>query len=479
MRARLRSAPIFVQVLALVLVSLVAAQAINLAVVLNLPDPPPPGFSVAEAAQALKGETVRTHDGKQLRAKLQPGPPEFPSPQGDDPLSGVIRLVLARQLDVPAEQVKVALRAPEMKVRREVRSLAFHRRHVAEHERMFVTVRPEDGPDHLKVFNKRLSAAPERMQIFSDNLVFPPFAAALQRRDGQWLVVEPLRPLLSPWQVRTLIWFALSALLLAPVAWWVARRLARPIHAFAEAAERLGRDPAAPPLAYEGPEEVRTAVAAFNDMQQKLHQYVESRTAMVAAIAHDLRTPLTRLRFRVEGAPEEVRNRAAGDIEQMDAMISAALAFVRGESGGAERSPLDLGALAGSVVDDMADTGADVGFEGAPGVVIEGDGLALKRLVANLVDNAVKFGGRARVRLAREGSDAVLTVDDDGPGVPPAEMAKVFDPFYRADAARTAGGGFGLGLSTARSIAQAHGGEVALENRAGGGLRATVRLPIA
>lgn len=472
---KLRSAPIFIQVLALVVLSLVAAQAINLVVILTLPDPPPAGFSVAEAARALKGEAVRTHDGKQLTAHLEKSAPVFPPFAATDPIVEVITQSLAREMGVAPDKLRVGLMIGGIRMRH-AGSVEFRRQHMRAHEEMFVTVRPGGPPPPGdRVFNRQV----DRFKIISDKLVFPPFAAALKRPDGQWLVVEPSRPLLSPWQTRTLIWFALSALILAPVAWLVARRLARPIHAFAEAAERLGRDPAAPPLAYEGPEEVRTAVAAFNDMQEKLRRYVEQRTAMVAAIAHDLRTPLTRLRFRVEQAPDDIRARAVADIEQMDAMISSALTFVRGETAAPERTRLDFSALVQSVVDDMADMGAAASFAGDGAVLVEGDGLALKRLVANLLDNAVKFGGRARASVVRDGGDAVLSVEDDGPGVPPAELERVFDPFYRADAARTAGGGFGLGLSTARSIAQAHGGDVRLENRQGGGLRAVVRLPAA
>jgi signal transduction histidine kinase len=229
-----------------------------------------------------------------------------------------------------------------------------------------------------------------------------------------------------------------------------------------------------------GPAEVRTAVAAFNDMQDKLRRYVDDRTAMVAAIAHDLRTPLMRLRFRIEAAPEEVRARTVADIEQMDAMISAALAFARGEAAQAERVRLDLSALVASVVDDMADTGTPVTFEGGKAVLIDGDALGLKRLVSNLVVNAVKFGERARVALKRGKGEAVFTVDDEGPGLADDQLERVFDPFYRGDASRNAAtGGFGLGLSAARAVARAHGGDIKLENREGGGLRATVRLPLA
>jgi len=220
------------------------------------------------------------------------------------------------------------------------------------------------------------------------------------------------------------------------------------------------------------------ASAAFNDMQEKLRRYVADRTAMIAAIAHDLRTPLTRMRFRIENAPDEVRDKVVADIEQMDGMVSQALAFVRGETGGGDRLKLDLGALVQSVVDDVAEMGAEAAFEGGK-LIVEGDPIGLRRLVTNLIENAVKFGARARVSLVREGGWAVVSVADDGPGLPPGEIDRVFEPFHRVDASRApATGGFGLGLSVARSIARAHGGDVSLANRPEGGLMATVRLPV-
>jgi signal transduction histidine kinase len=213
-------------------------------------------------------------------------------------------------------------------------------------------------------------------------------------------------------------------------------------------------------------------------MQEKLRRYVGERTAMVAAIAHDLRTPLTRMRFRIEGAPEEVRDKVVADIEQMDAMVSQALTFVRGDVGTSTRARLDLADLLLSVVEDVAEVGAEASFSGES-LLIEGDPVGLRRLATNLVENAVKFGQRARVALETHDGWAVIRVEDDGPGLPEAELERAFEPFHRGDPSRARStGGFGLGLAVARSIAQAHGGDVTLANRAGGGLDAIVRLPL-
>ena len=303
---------------------------------------------------------------------------------------------------------------------------------------------------------------------------------AVRQPDGRWLTTEP-RPSFrwESWQGRIILTFLLSLLAIAPLAWWFARRLSQPIVAFAEAAERLGRDPRAPPLALSGSGEVQAAVSAFNNMQERLRRYVEDRTAMVGAIAHDLRTPLTRLRFRIEGAPEELRAKLAQDIDQMEAMVAATLGFVHDATHTAERTRLELASLVESVIDEAAETGAEASIEPGERIVVEGDPLALKRMVANLVDNAVKYGRRARGRVFAEGREAVIEIDDEGPGISPAEVERVFDPFYRGEPSRSREtGGAGLGLAVVRSIARAHGGDVTLRNREGGGLTVRVSLPL-
>ena len=200
---------------------------------------------------------------------------------------------------------------------------------------------------------------------------------------------------------------------------------------------------------------------------------------MVGAIAHDLRTPLTRLRFRIENVPDDVRGKMAADIDQMEEMISAALTFVRDTSRPGERTPLELSSLLESVCDEMAETGADIEVERGEKVVLVGDPLSLRRLLDNLLENAVKFGGRARARVYREGGNAIVEIEDDGPGIPTEDFERVFEPFYRREPSRSRQtGGIGLGLAVVRSVARAHGGDAVLINRQGGGLTARVQLPI-
>lgn len=196
-------------------------------------------------------------------------------------------------------------------------------------------------------------------------------------------------------------------------------------------------------------------------------------------IAHDLRTPLTRLRFRIESLPDDQKAKMSADIDQMEEMISAALTFVRDASRPGERTPLELSSLLESLCDEMAETGASTEVESGEKVVLEGDPMALRRLFSNLLENAVKFGGRARARVFRDASNAFVEIEDDGPGIPPSDREKVFEPFYRREPSRSRQtGGIGLGLAVVRSIARGHGGDVDLVNRAGGGLTARVQLPL-
>ncbi|MDZ4375034.1 MAG: HAMP domain-containing sensor histidine kinase, partial [Phenylobacterium sp.] len=248
---------------------------------------------------------------------------------------------------------------------------------------------------------------------------------------------------------------------------------------FADAADRLGRDPLAPLLALSGPAEVGAAAVAFNGMQARLRRFIDDRTAMVGAISHDLRTPLARIRFKLERAPSDVRDSVLADVGQMEQMIQGVLTFIRDESAPRRREPLDLLSVVEVVVDDAAMMGWDVELGDAEPVMVEGDAMALQRLFVNLVENAVKYGGQARLSVAQAQGHAVVEVVDAGPGLPAAELERVFQPFYRADASRNLdAGGIGLGLPIARSTARAHGGDVQLSPGPEGGLVARVTLPL-
>jgi signal transduction histidine kinase len=457
-RAAPLTAPLFVQVLAIVLLSLMAAQGVNIGIVFLLPPPPPEYYTVNEVAAALKAENrpFRSGNGRMLTARTQTRPAKDSPADWLAPREAALARNVAAELGAPTDAVRITL---------------FSRYRGLTHPA------PQLRP--AAPFTRPAGAAGGRYWPYEHYLVAP-FEADVRLGPGRWLALKVIEsgPLAS-WQQRILLWFAISVLALSPVALLFARRLASPITAFAEAAERLGRDPRSPPLTIRGPAEVAVAAEAFNQMQERLRRYVEDRTSMVGAIAHDLRTPLTRLRFRAEAAPEPLRSKMAADIDQMDEMIALVLAFVRGASQPAERRRLELVSLVESVADEMAETGLRVAADGDGPVVINGDPIGLRRLVTNLLDNAVKFGGSARARVYAKDGAAVVEVDDDGPGVPDAETEQVFEPFHRGEPSRSREtGGVGLGLAVVRSIARAHGGDAVLENRVEGGLRARAILPL-
>jgi len=264
------------------------------------------------------------------------------------------------------------------------------------------------------------------------------------------------------------------------IAFLTGRRLARPIREFATASERLGVDLTAPPLPVRGPRELRATIRAFNRMQERLRRFLEDRTQMLAAISHDLRAPLARLRLRAElVADGEQQSKMFNDLDLMNAMIDSTLAFARDDSRQEPRRLVDIGVLVGDICEDVADTGEKVFYMAVRGVDVACRPTLIHRAVANLIDNALKYGCAARVRIDRDGDRVVIIVDDDGPGIAVDEQERVFAPFYRLAAARDpCKAGVGLGLSVARTVAREHGGDVRLANRSGGGLRACIELPV-
>jgi signal transduction histidine kinase len=229
-----------------------------------------------------------------------------------------------------------------------------------------------------------------------------------------------------------------------------------------------------------GPQELRASIEAFNRMQERLRRFLEDRTQMLAAISHDLGAPLARLRLRAElVADGEQQRKMFDDLDIMNAMIDSTLTFARDDSRQEPRRLVDIGVLVGDICEDVADMGGKVSYVGARGVDASCRPTLVHRAVANLIDNAVKYGCAARVRIDRERDRVVIVVDDDGPGIPADEQERVFAPFYRLEAARDPGkAGVGLGLSVARTVAREHGGDVTLQNRDGGGLSARIELPV-
>ncbi len=298
------------------------------------------------------------------------------------------------------------------------------------------------------------------------------------RLEAQLPLPRHRRPPITGFVLSTLAFLALSLALLSV---WAARALTAPLGRLADAAEAFGREADPAPLPESGPEEVLAASRALGRMRARVSRLLDDRTHMLAAISHDLRTPITRLRLRAEFLEDEVlRGQVLADLAQMNALVDAALSFVRDGGPRTSSALVDLASLVQTVCDGFSDIGQDVRAEDLHPTLTRGSAEALQRALINLVDNAVKYGGGAVVRLApaRDGEVAVEVLDE-GPGIPEEERGAMLRPFVRGDRARTLGGtgGFGLGLAIAHAIAEAHGGRLALENRTPRGLRALLRLP--
>jgi len=291
-----------------------------------------------------------------------------------------------------------------------------------------------------------------------------------ERRIPEGLFDQPTR-LLS-----TLGVLLVSVVLLSLLA---VRWVVRPLRELRLAAETLGRDIHRPPLTVKGPMEIEETARAFNTMQQRIKSFVDDRARILAAVSHDLKTPLTRLRLRSDLLDDEdLRAKLQADLDDMESMVSATLDFMRGAESREPTVKLDIMALLETIREDARDAGWEVRLTGHLTLPFQGRPTALKRCISNLVENAARYGGGAEILAADDGRTLRITVQDRGPGVPPEVLEKVFDPFFRIESSRARHtGGTGLGLGIARNIARAHGGDLVLRNRAGGGLSAELTLP--
>lgn len=309
---------------------------------------------------------------------------------------------------------------------------------------------------------------------------FVGFTISVRLADDQWLnmrtVVRPAPPAVA---VPALLSMGVLALALILIVVFTVRRMTRPLAALASAAERFGRGEAVETLPEVGPSDVRQTVVAFNAMQQRLSRFIEDRTRMLAAISHDLRTPITSLRLRAEMVDDaETREPMLATLEEMQALVEATLTFARDEATEEPSRAVDLSALVDSIADDLSAIGKDVSFEEGERVTLTCRPNALRRALRNLMENAVNYGTRARARVLRRANSIDIEIDDDGPGIKDADHERVFEPFVRLETSRSKEtGGVGLGLAIARTIVRGHGGDIRLANRPEGGLRATVHLP--
>ena len=299
-------------------------------------------------------------------------------------------------------------------------------------------------------------------------------------KNGQWVRIEaslkPSAPALpNDFYVHLLVSLGIIVL----VVMLVVRQATKPLQQLAQAADNLGQDLDAPSLPETGSAELRTAAQAFNRMRDKIKRLIDERSRALAAVSHDLRTPLTRLRLRSELIDDErLREQMSADLDAMAQMIDATLDYLRGLRDSEPVRPIDIDALLESLAEDSAALGRPISIEGKAWSSYPGRLSALRRGIQNLIDNAFKYGTAPRLRIEDSPDVLRVIVEDEGPGIPPEALARVTEPYYRPDAARASStGGVGLGLSIVKDVALLHGGELRIANRPQGGVQAILELP--
>lgn len=445
-------------VLALAIVLLV--QTVSVAVVLLTPPPSPSRMSPSRVAEALRDAHVARQEGWR-RVETREAPFETTAGTGVLLASGI-----AAMMGGDAARVRVRLDAVSAPASSQSR----------------VTVRTATPTGEIVVRRSALSSSSVNAMVgaalMSPDFSLPAFEAAWRQSTGRWIVIRPAEHLMERWVARLALMLGLSLLLIAPVTWWAARRLTRPVRALALAAEQVQIDR---PIGLDfsrGPSEVTAVAAALSEMRARLAGQLTQRMRMLTAVAHDLRTPLTGLRLRAEQAPPSARDRMVQDIARMDAMISDILNYAAAEADDAPATETV----------DLAEAARDVAEGLAPGVVMLSlkagvEALAgpdrVRRILLNLVQNALRYGEEVTIEVESDREWAVVRVLDRGPGLEVAQLEAVFEPFHRLEGSRSRDtGGVGLGLSIARELAAADHGDVRLEPRRGGGLAAVLRYPV-
>ncbi|MFD1787021.1 sensor histidine kinase [Sphingomonas floccifaciens] len=436
---------------------------ITAGIVLLMPDPPAVRMSVAEAVAALRGDS----DALDRRVGA---PPEGAT-------AALLQPILAQALRRPLSEVRVSwLDRPKTKPSDGVVVFTSARGKLdsATAKMLWPNGKPPAGP----IVIRRGEALPVRVvpRTMPDGLVGqvllklpqPAFAASVRLPDGRWLTVAPRSPRFGGWRLKVLIALVASLAVLAPLVWLFARRLTRPFRTLATAID-AGRDP---PQS-EGPSELQDAARAILHLRARLAAETDERMRMLTAVAHDLRTPLTSLKLRIETVPEPQRARMIADADRMGAMIADVLDFARAAD--AQRGPVLVRRIVAEVVADHPGMTLDDG----PDPTIVAVEPAFRRAIENLVRNAVDYADGGRVSIGVTGDSAVIRVIDAGPGIPDEDRARVLRPFERGDASRNRDtGGVGLGLSIVKSFANLHGGTLTLDAADGGGTVATLTMPL-
>ncbi len=427
----------------LALASLLLATLVSVAVVGWMPRPAPPPMRLDQAVQVLRGEQAAAPLG--LHLATQDAPPKGSA-------SDWLTQLAALQMGLPAKEVRLVWsgqgKAPDVQVIEGGEVL--------------------DGTARVGVL-KAQAALLTAMQ-------WPPFELGVRQADGRWRVVGSDHSDLAAWRRQVILALLGGAVLLAPLAAWASIRLGRPLRRLADASARVDLQ-ADTPLPDDGPREVQMLAAAIGTGRERLRAQAQDMTHMLAAVAHDLRTPLTGLRLRAEFAPTPQAARMVADIERMDTMIEQVLDYARGELQPLQMRPLDLAALLEECVQAALLRGVEISIQGPDSLPWHGDALLLRRAFDNLIDNADRYAGAMELRLAVVERGVQLEVMDRGPGIAEGDRVRLLQPFQRSERSRSrTTGGAGLGLAVAANVARRHAGELQLLHREGGGLIACLLL---
>ncbi|GFE88050.1 ATP-binding protein [Steroidobacter agaridevorans] len=411
--------------------------------------------TIAETSQYLAGLSREERDDARMKLReqrLTPDDVRPPPPRIQDEERAALERAFAAHLQRHlGSEYKVSTGPPRAR-RSEVIPLHALRRDLP----------PPDGPPPPGIIR--------RDRVFDVTVTFP---------DGDKAIFRTFAPRSGPRLPRQIfLELGFLAIALGVVLYAMTRTITRPLGDLARAADAVGRGASGTPLKETGAREIRRATRAFNSMQERLRRYLDSRTQVLAAMSHDLRTPLTRLRLRVESIDDDqLRQRLVEDLDEMSSMIRGALGVFRGLNDDEAAVPVDIDALALELQRQHAELGGEVSIVGSARAPYVAKPLALKRCLGNLVQNAIRHGVRATIQI-EDGSQLIVRILDEGPGIPEDMLEKVFEPFFRLEHSRNRDtGGTGLGLSIARDIAQAHGGSLSLHNRQNGGLEARLTLP--
>lgn len=427
----------------LALASLLLATLVSMAVVGWMPRPAPPPMRLDQAVQVLRGEQAAAPLG--LHLATQDAPPKGSA-------SDWLTQLAALQMGLPAKEVRLVWsgqgKAPDVQVIEGGEVL--------------------DGTARVGVL-KAQAALLTAMQ-------WPPFELGVRQADGRWRVVGSDHSDLAAWRRQVILALLGGAVLLAPLAAWASIRLGRPLRRLADASARVDLQ-ADTPLPDDGPREVQMLAAAIGTGRERLRAQAQDMTHMLAAVAHDLRTPLTGLRLRAEFAPTPQAARMVADIERMDTMIEQVLDYARGELQPLQMRPLDLAALLEECVQAALLRGVEISIQGPDSLPWHGDALLLRRAFDNLIDNADRYAGAMELRLTVVERGVQLEVMDRGPGIAEGDRVRLLQPFQRSERSRSrTTGGAGLGLAVAANVARRHAGELQLLHREGGGLVACLLL---